>query len=131
EPVARPATEISAPDDEAVLDSLQETSGDDLSSQLETRVAELESKLAERDAELDAAKKGEGSSGSVLKLKEAKNRADKELLRLKEELNAKEELVDLQETQTSLEAQAQQLKDDAIKREAAAKALQQRAGALA
>ncbi len=54
------------------------------------------------------------------------------MLRLKEELHAKEtELVDLQEAQTTLEGQAQQLKDDAVKREAAAKALQQRADALA
>jgi len=130
-------TELSAPDDAAVLDTLQDTdhaahSEDDLRSQLEARVAELEQKLAERDAELEQAKKGEGSSGSVLKLKEAKTRSDKEVLRLKDELNGKEkELVELQEQQTSLESQAQQLKDDAVKREAAAKALQQRADALA
>ncbi len=50
---------------------------------------------------------------------------DKEVLRLKQELKAKdEELEELQE-------QARQLKDDAVKREAAAKTLQQRADALA
>jgi DNA-binding response OmpR family regulator len=50
---------------------------------------------------------------------------DKEVLRLKQELTAKdEELEELQE-------QARQLKDDAAKREAAAKTLQQRADALA
>jgi len=49
---------------------------------------------------------------------------DKELLRLKQQLKAKdEELEELQE-------QARQLKDDAVKREAAAKTLQQRADAL-
>ena len=133
EPEPPPApTELSAPPDETVLDTLTETPGDEIRAQLEARVAELEQALAERDAQLEQAKKGEGSSGSVLKLKEAKNKADKEVLRLKEELNDKEkELVELQETQTSLEGQAQQLKDDAIKREAAAKALQQRADALA
>ena len=50
---------------------------------------------------------------------------DKEVLRLKQQLKAKdEELEELQE-------QARQLKDDAVKREAAAKTLQQRADALA
>ena len=50
---------------------------------------------------------------------------DKEVLRLKQDLKAKdEELEELQE-------QARQLKDDAVKREAAAKTLQQRADALA
>jgi CheY-like chemotaxis protein/regulator of replication initiation timing len=132
--------EISAPDDELVLDGLQETaanesppaSDDELSAQIEARVAELEQKLAEREAELELAKKTNTSSSDLLKLKEAKNRSDKEVLRLKEELNTKEkELLDLQESQTGLETQAQQLQDDAIKREAAAKALQHRADALA
>ena len=122
-----PPTEISAPQDDEVLDTLQSGGAD-----LEARVAELEQKLAERDAELEQARKSEGSSSSLLKLKESKNKAEKENLRLKEELNSKEkELVELQEQQTSLEAQAQQLKDDAVKREAAAKTLQQRADALA
>jgi CheY-like chemotaxis protein len=105
---------------------------DEVRSQLEARIAELEQALAERDAELEQAKKGAASSGEVQKLKEAKNRADKEVLRLKDELHGKEkELLEIQEQQTSLEGQAQQLKDDAVKREAAAKALQQRADALA
>lgn len=136
-PAERQPTELSAPDDSTVLDSLQDTghhasADDEVRAQLEARVAELEQQLAERTAELEQAKKGEGSSGSVLKLKEAKTKADKEVLRLKDELNAKEkELVELQEQQTSLEAQAQGLKDDAVKREAAAKSLQQRADALA
>jgi CheY-like chemotaxis protein len=135
-------TELTAPDDDAVLNTLEEPSlgaglselpdDDDLRSQLDSRVAELQQRLAERDAELEQARKGETSSGAIQRLKEAKNRADKELLRLKEELNAKEkELVELQEQQTALEGQAQQLKDAAVKREAAAKALQQRADALA
>jgi len=135
-PAERQPTELSAPDDSTVLDSLQDavqpSADDDVRAQLEARVAELEQQLAERTAELEQARKGEGSSGSVLKLKEAKTRADKEVLRLKEELNSKEkELVELQEQQTALETQAQGLKDDAVKREAAAKALQQRADALA
>jgi chromosome segregation ATPase len=110
--------DTSLPDDEARL-------------QLEARVAELEQALAERDAELGQAKKGPASSAELFKLKEAKNKADKEVLRLKEELTAKEkELVELQEQHTSLEVEAQQLKEDAFKREAAAKALQQRADAL-
>lgn len=105
---------------------------DEVRLQLEARIAELEQALAERDAELEQARKGAATTGEVQKLKEAKNRGDKEVLRLKEELNSKDkELVDLQELQTSLEGQAQQLKDDAVKREAAAKALQQRADALA
>jgi CheY-like chemotaxis protein len=135
-------TELSAPDDDAVLSGLQEagadvpllevSSDDEGSSQLEARVAELEQALAEREALLESARKGPGSAGELLKLKEAKNRAEKEVLRLKEELNAKEkELLEVQEQQTNLESQAQELKDDAVKREAAAKALQQRADALA
>ena len=125
--------------EESLFDALQTDEAqhvphpdDEVRLQLEARIAELEQALAGRDAELEQAKKGAASSGEVQKLKEAKNKGDKEVLRLKEELNSKEkELVDLQETQTSLEGQAQQLKDDAVKREAAAKALQQRADALA
>jgi DNA-binding response OmpR family regulator len=135
-------TELSAPDDDAVLSGLQETgadvpllevsSDDEGSSQLEARVAELEQALAEREALLESARKGPGSAGELLKIKEAKNRADKEILRLKEELNAKDkELLEAQEQQTNLESQAQELKDEAVKREAAARALQQRADALA
>jgi CheY-like chemotaxis protein len=135
-------TELSAPDDDAVLSGLQEagadvpllevSSDDEGSSQLEARVAELEQALAEREALLESARKGPGSAGELLKIKEAKNRADKEILRLKEELNAKDkELLEAQEQQTNLESQAQELKDEAVKREAAARALQQRADALA
>ncbi len=137
-------TELTAPDDEAVLHGLLHDEGPqlqlhddhatayDAQAALESRVAELEGLLASRDAELENARRSSASSGETLKLKEAKNRSDKELLRLKEELHAREkELVELQEQQTSLEGQAQQLKDDAVKREAAAKALQQRADALA
>ncbi len=137
-------TELTAPDDDAVLHGLlhDETAPEvhdeqvagayEAQTALEARVAELEGLLASRDAELENAKRSSASSGETLKLKEAKNRSDKELLRLKEELHVKEkELVELQEQQTSLEGQAQQLKDDSVKREAAAKALQQRADALA
>jgi CheY-like chemotaxis protein/uncharacterized coiled-coil DUF342 family protein len=135
-------TELSAPDDDAVLSGLQEagsdislveaSSDDEGHSQLEARVAELEQALAEREALLESARKGPGSVGELSKLKEAKNKADKEVLRLKEELNAKDkELLEVQEQQTNLESQAQELKDEAVKREAAARALQQRADALA
>ncbi len=133
-----PAPHALGAEEESVLDGLHEGElhvphpDDEARLQLEARIAELEQALAERAAELEQARKGAASSGEVQKLKEAKNRGDKEVLRLKEELNSKEkELVDLQELQTSLEGQAQQLKDDAVKREAAAKALQQRADALA
>jgi CheY-like chemotaxis protein len=144
-------TELSAPDDDAVLHGLlHEGEGgaepqfdaanfdaglgqaNEAQAALEARVAELEQQLAERDAELDLAKRSAGSAGDLQKLKEAKNRNDKEVFRLKEDLHAKEkELMELQEQQTSLEGQAQQLRDDSVKREAAAKALQQRADALA
>jgi DNA-binding response OmpR family regulator len=81
-------TELSAPDDDAVLRSLEQ-----------------DEPVAAR-----ATKAG---------------KPDKEVLRLKQELKAKDqELEELQE-------QARQLKDDAVKREAAAKTLQQRADALA
>ena len=133
-----PASHALGAEEESVLDGLHEGEpnvphpDDEARLQLEARVAELEQALAERDAELEQARKGAASSGEVQKLKEARNKGDKEVLRLKQELNSKEkELVDLQELQTSLEGQAQQLKDDAVKREAAAKALQQRADALA
>jgi CheY-like chemotaxis protein len=144
-------TELTAPDDDAVLHGLLHEGeggaepqfdaahfdaglglGNEAQAALEARVTELEQQLAERDAELDLAKRSAGSAGDLQKLKEAKNRNDKEVFRLKEELHAKEkELMELQEQQTSLEGQAQQLRDDSVKREAAAKALQQRADALA
>ena len=131
EPPPAPAEELlvpAQPDEAVVLSGVD----DEVGSQLEARVAELEQALAEREAELGQARKGEGSSGAILKLKEAKNRADKEVLRLKEELTAKEkELVELQEQQTALESQVQQLQDEAVKREASAKALEKRADALA
>jgi DNA-binding response OmpR family regulator len=145
-------TELTAPDDDAVLHGLLHEGeggaepqfdaahfeagpgglGNEAQAALEARVAELEQQLAERDAELELAKRSAGSAGDLQKLKEAKNRNDKEVFRLKEELHAKEkELMELQELQTSLEGQSQQLRDDSVKREAAAKALQQRADALA
>lgn len=84
-------TELSAPDDDAVLHSL-----------------ELDEPVSAPPTRANKAEK-----------------PDKEVLRLKQELKAKdEELEELQE-------QARQLKDDAVKREAAAKTLQQRADALA
>ena len=147
-------TELTAPDDDAVLHGLMgdeapqdqsldpahadQPAGDyqtvdhEAHAALEARIIQLEDELAQRSADLEVARKSTASSGELLKLKEARTKADKEVLRLKEELHAKEkELVELQETQTGLETQAQQLKDDAVKREAAAKALQQRADALA
>jgi len=101
--------------------------------ELEARVQQLEAELAQRTAELESARvQGGGSSADVLKLKEARNRQDKEILRLKGELHAKErELLEVQESQTQLESQVQAQKDESIKREGAAKALQQRAEALA
>ena len=84
-------TELSAPDDDAVLRSLEQEEPDPPPPPRATKA----------------------------------DKPDKEVLRLKQELKAKDqELEELQE-------QAQQLKDDAQKREAAAKTLQQRADALA
>jgi chromosome segregation ATPase len=98
----------------------------------ESRITQLEQELAQRTAELEAAKAQAGSSADLLKLKEQRNRQDREILRLKEELQGKErELVDLREEHTTLEHQVQGQKDEAVKREATAKALQQRADALA
>ncbi len=146
EPRQHEPTELTAPDDDAVLHGLMgggevaaEPQGDyrpaidqETHAALEARVAQLEDELGQRSAELEVARKSTASSGELLKLKEARTKADKEVLRLKEELHGKEkELVELQEAQTGLETQAQSLKDDAVKREAAAKALQQRADALA
>jgi len=142
EPRQHEPTELTAPDDDAVLHGLmggEEGAGDyqpaidhEAHAALEARVAQLEDELNQRNAELEAARKSTASSGELLKLKEARTKADKEVLRLKEELHAREtELVELQETQTGLETQAQSLKDESVRREAAAKALQQRADALA
>ena len=131
-------TELSAPDDDAVLRGLENDDSPALIEHgngeggLEARVAELEQQLAERDAELRQARKGSPPGGDVLKAREAKTKADKEVLRLKEELNAKEkELLEVQEQHGALEAETQQLRDDAAKREAATRTLQQRADALA
>jgi DNA-binding response OmpR family regulator len=84
-------TELSAPDDDSVLRSLEQEEPDPPPPPRATKA----------------------------------DKPDKEVLRLKQELKAKDqELEELQE-------QARQLKDDAQKREAAAKTLQQRADALA
>ncbi|MGE5047560.1 MAG: response regulator [Deltaproteobacteria bacterium] len=145
---SRQPTELSAPDDDAVLRSLVQgeepaavndadlpvaldpdlpAAGEDL----DARVAELEQRLAEREAELEHARKGSASTTELIRAKEAKNRAEKEIVRLREELTARDrELVDLHEQQTTLEADAQHLKEEAVRREAAMKALQQRADGL-
>jgi CheY-like chemotaxis protein len=147
---SRQPTELSAPDDDAVLRSLVQGEepvalndpdlplalDPDLPAaadlELDARVAELEQRLAERDAELEHARKGAASSTEIIRVKEAKNRAEKEIIRLREELTARDrELVDLHEQQTTLESDAQQLKQEAVRREAAVKALQQRADGLA
>src|SRR5438067_8617779 len=91
EKAPRQRTELSAPDDDAVLRSLTQ--------------------------EYD------GPAPARSRTKDVK--PDEDLARLKQELKAKDEqLLELQD-------QARELKDDSIKREAAAKALQQRADALA
>ncbi|HEY6912839.1 MAG TPA: response regulator [Myxococcales bacterium] len=145
---SRQPTELSAPDDDAVLRSLVQ--GDEpaamndpdlpvaldpdlpaAAQDLDARVAELEQRLAEREAELEHARKGAASTNELIRAKEAKNRAEKEIVRLREELTARDrELVDLHEQQTTLESDAQQLKEEAVRREAAIKALQQRADGL-
>lgn len=146
---SRQPTELSAPDDDAVLRSLVQ--GDEpaamndpdlpvaldpdlpaaVDPDLDARVAELEQRLAEREAELEHARKGAASTTELIRAKEAKNRAEKEIVRLREELTARDrELVDLHEQQTTLESDAQQLKEEAVRREAAIKALQQRAEGL-
>jgi hypothetical protein len=100
-------------------------------SDLEGRIAELEAALADRTAEMESARQS-SPSAELQRLKEARNRQEKETLRLKEELHEKDkQLLALEEQQTALEAQNQELRDEARKRESAAKALQQRADALA
>jgi DNA-binding response OmpR family regulator len=94
EPAAmgREPTELSAPEDDAFLHSLEDNE--------------------------PAPARGAGAPG--------------EIARLKKELSAKTKaLAELHKQQTALEGQAQQLKDDAAKRESAARSLQQRADALA
>jgi DNA-binding response OmpR family regulator len=90
EKAKREPTELSAPDDDAVLRSL-------------TREDEA--------APRPVARSGNGKSEAAARLKQELKEKDRELLELKE--------------------QARGLKEDAVKREAAAKALQQRADALA
>jgi hypothetical protein len=105
---------------EAALSSFHEdpaaeavVSGGD-AGDLGDRVHQLEMELAERTAELEAARKSSST----------KPRGDKEVLRLREELNAKDqELLELQEAHAALEAEA-------LKREASTKTLQQRSEAL-
>jgi DNA repair exonuclease SbcCD ATPase subunit len=99
-------------------------------SDLEARIAELEMALAEKTADMESARQS-SPSAELQRLKEARNRQEKETLRLKEELHEKDkQLLALEEQQTALEAQNQELRDEARKRESAAKALQQRADAL-
>ncbi|HXN82607.1 MAG TPA: response regulator [Myxococcales bacterium] len=122
-PVLEEETLVTDTDDlalEAALSSFHEgpaaeavvSAGD--TGDLGERVHHLEMELAERTAELEAARKSSST----------KPRGDKEVLRLREELNAKDqELLELQEAHAALEAEA-------LKREAATKTLQQRSEAL-
>ncbi|MFL5309435.1 MAG: response regulator [Myxococcales bacterium] len=110
----REPTELSAPSDEELL-GLDE----------EAALSELEAVAPARKAPSlprPAAKASpRGRSG-----------AEKGAAELRQELEDKEkQLADLQEQQGTLEEQAQQLKEAAVKRDASAKALQQRADALA
>jgi CheY-like chemotaxis protein len=100
-------------------------------SDLQARIAELEMALADRTAEVQTARLS-SPSAELQRLKEARNRQEKEILRLREELHEKDkQLLSLEEQQTALEAQAEELRDETKKRESAGKALQQRADALA
>ena len=100
-------------------------------SDLEARIAELETALTEKSADIETARLT-SPSAELQRLKEARNRQEKEIIRLKEELHEKDkQLLTLEEQQTALEAQNQELRDETRKRESAAKALQQRADALA
>jgi CheY-like chemotaxis protein len=100
-------------------------------SDLEARIAELETALSEKSADMETARLS-SPSAELHRVKEARNRQEKEAIRLKEELHEKDkQLLALEEQQTALEAQNQELRDEARKRESAAKALQQRADALA
>jgi CheY-like chemotaxis protein len=100
-------------------------------SDLEARVAELEAALADKTAEMESAK-ASSPSAELQRLKEARNRQEKEIIRLKEELHEKDkQALSLEEQQTALEAENQELRDAARKRESTAKGLQQRADALA
>src|SRR5205085_1729178 len=83
------AVEVKAPAEEAVLGTLIDGEEAISLDDPESRIAELEQKLAEREAELDHARKGAASTTEVIRVKESKNKAEKEILRLKEELNAK------------------------------------------
>jgi DNA repair exonuclease SbcCD ATPase subunit len=122
-PVLEEETVVSDTDDlalEAALSSFHEdpaadavVSGGD-TGDLAERVHQLEMELAQRTAELEAARKSSST----------KPRGDREVLRLREELNAKDqELLELQEAHAALEAEA-------LKREASTKTLQQRSEAL-
>jgi CheY-like chemotaxis protein len=100
-------------------------------SDLEARIAELEGALADKTAEMESARQS-SPSAELQRVKEARNRQEKEAIRLKEELHEKDkQLLALEEQQTALEAQNQELRDEARKRESASKGLQQRADALA
>ncbi len=111
-------TELSAPDDDAVLNSLVHEeepvsisdATDEAEGSVDDRLAELQQSVA----------------------RESKGKPDKDVGRLKDELKAKEkELRKAQQQQSSLESQLQELKDESEKRESAYKTLQQRAESLA
>jgi len=100
-------------------------------SDLEARIAELEAALADKTAEVESAR-ASSPSAELQRMKEARNRQEKELLRLKDELHDKDtQLLELAERNTALEARYESLRDEARKRESTAKGLQQRADALA
>lgn len=116
-------TELSAPDDDAVLNSLE--SEPPQASREEADDGHLDARLAELQREVAPAGPRKSSPPSGPRPKAEAPRLDAGVR------GEDEELAGLRERHTRLEEEAQQLKDEAAKREAAARALQQRADSLA
>ena len=91
------------------------------------RSPRLESQVSEKDAELAATKASAGGGKDAGALKENLLKKDKEILKLKQELNEKEtELVDLREKEAGFEEQASSSAGEIAKRDAQVKALTQK-----
>jgi len=124
-PTARPASMAVAIND-AELKQLREQV-----RELEDKISSLESQVSEKDAELAASKASAGGGKDTAALKDASLKKDKEILKLKQELNEKEtELVELREKEAGFEEKANSSAGEIAKRDAQVKSLSQKVDQL-
>ncbi len=101
-------------------------------AELEEKITQLENSIAERDTELAGAKAASGGAKDVVALKDASLKKDKEIIRIKAELNEKSkeltekdtELLELKEKEAAFEGKEAEHAQEVAKRDAQIKTLQ-------